>query len=207
MKQDPLNIIVAGVGGQGNIRASEIIGTAAVQSGFRVTIGETYGAAQRGGSVMSHIRISEKSQYGPLIPEGQAHIVLGLEPAEALRVIGDFGNPLTKVIVNPRPIYPVDVLSGELKYPPVEQITAKIENLVDTIHVVETTELAKQAGNASAQNVVMVGCLAGSGWLPMRVQGLEEAIRNIFRGALIELNLQAFRLGLAAAATTTKNRP
>jgi len=85
ISDDPLNIVIAGVGGQGNVLASHIIGQGLMQKGFRVTLGETYGLSQRGGAVMSHIRISERERMGPLIPEGRAHLVLGLEPVEALR--------------------------------------------------------------------------------------------------------------------------
>ncbi|MEM3464229.1 MAG: indolepyruvate oxidoreductase subunit beta, partial [Candidatus Bathyarchaeia archaeon] len=156
MREDPLNIIITGVGGQGNIQASYIIASAAVREGFHVSVGETYGAAQRGGSVMSHIRLSEETQYGPLIPKGRAHIIVGFEPVECLRTIGEFGNRETKVIVNPRPVYPIDVLSGEATYPAMDKILNAIKELVHSVHVVEATELAKEAGDTIVQNIVMV---------------------------------------------------
>lgn len=86
MTKDPYNVIVTGVGGQGNVLASQLIGSVMVELGYKVTIGETYGASQRGGSVMSHLRISKNRQYGPLIPPKCADLVIALEPSEAARV-------------------------------------------------------------------------------------------------------------------------
>jgi indolepyruvate ferredoxin oxidoreductase beta subunit len=191
-----LNIIITGVGGQGNVVASQIFASAAVRDGFYVSVGETYGAAQRGGAVMSHIRLSRETQYGPLTPEGSAHIILGFEPVECLRTIGSFGNEKTKVIVNPRPVYPIDVLSGVSKYPAVEDVLKVITELAYSVHVVEATELAKRAGDPIMQNVVMVGCLAGSGFAPVKAETLREVIAETFAGRRPEANLKAFELGL-----------
>jgi len=195
-KEDLLNIIITGVGGQGNVIASQIFASAAVRDGFYVSVGETYGAAQRGGAVMSHVRLSEEAQYGPLIPEGRAHIILGFEPVECLRTVGSFGNEKTKVIVNPRPVYPIDVLSGALKYPEVEEVLKAIKELVYSVQVVEATELAKKAGDPVMQNVVMVGCLAGSGFTTVKVETLREVVKETFAKRRPEANLKAFDLGL-----------
>ena len=93
MARDPFNIIIAGVGGQGNVLASQILGWIFVSKGYVVTIGETYGASQRGGAVMSHLRISETDQFSPIIPEGKCHLLVSLEPVEALRILEHYGNP------------------------------------------------------------------------------------------------------------------
>ena len=191
-----LNIIITGVGGQGNVVASQIFASAAVQNGFYVSVGETYGAAQRGGAVMSHVRLSRETQYGPLTPEGRAHVILGFEPVECLRTIGSFGNEKTKVIVNSRPVYPIDVLSGATKYPEVEEVLKAVKELVYSVQVVEATELAKKAGDPIMQNVVMVGCLAGSGFTPVKVETLREVIEEIFAKRRPEANLKAFELGV-----------
>jgi indolepyruvate ferredoxin oxidoreductase beta subunit len=195
-KEDPINIIITGVGGQGNVVASQIFASAAVRDGFYVSVGETYGAAQRGGAVMSHVRLSEETQYGPLTPKGRAHIILGFEPVECLRTIGSFGNEKTKAIVNPRPVYSIDVLSGASKYPAVKEVLKAIKELVHSVHMVEATELAKKAGDPIMQNVVMVGCLAGSGFTPVKVETLREVIRETFAKRRPEANLKAFELGL-----------
>lgn len=122
--KDPLNIVVTGVGGQGNILVSEILAKTASAEGFEVTVGEAYGMSQRGGSVSSHIRLSREFQYGPVIPAGQADIIVAFEPVEAARAMVELGHPGSKIIVNPRPVYPVGVLMGKHVYPdPDELIT------------------------------------------------------------------------------------
>jgi len=93
LKHDPYNLIITGVGGQGNVLSSRMLGTMLTAKGFYVTIGETFGASQRGGSVMSHIRVSQRSAWSPQIPSGRAHLVMALEPSEAFRVLGVYGNP------------------------------------------------------------------------------------------------------------------
>jgi indolepyruvate ferredoxin oxidoreductase beta subunit len=194
LEKDPLNLIICGVGGQGNILASQIIASAGIKDGFYVIIGETYGASQRGGAVMSHLRLSDEMQQGPLIPEGLSDIILGFEPVETLRTIHSFGNPKTKVIINPRPIYPIEVLSGRIEYPQVEEVIDAIKKLVEVVKVVEATKIAKGMGETMVQNMVMVGCLAGSGWIPIRIDSFEEAIRDVFPGK--ELNSKAFKAGV-----------
>jgi indolepyruvate ferredoxin oxidoreductase beta subunit len=193
LEKDPLNLIIAGVGGQGNILASQIVATAGIKEELYVTVGETYGASQRGGPVMSHIRFSAQAQCGPLIPEGEADIIVGLEPIEALRIIGDFGNPKTRVIVSPRPIYPIWVLSGQAKYPPVEEVLQKLGELVAEVRVVKAIQ---EGETGLAANVVIVGALAGSGMLPIAVKYYEESIREIVAPKDLDLNLQAFRKGV-----------
>jgi len=91
MDKDPFNLIITGVGGQGNVLASQILGRVLLKNGYSVTVGETYGLSQRGGAVLSHIRVSRTMTLGPLIPMGMAHAVVALEPAEALRVLPDYG--------------------------------------------------------------------------------------------------------------------
>jgi indolepyruvate ferredoxin oxidoreductase, beta subunit len=208
LEKDPLNLIIAGVGGQGNILASQIVATAGIKESLYVTVGETYGASQRGGPVMSHIRFSARAQCGPLIPEGEADIIVGMEPIEALRIIGDFGNPKTRVIVSPRPIYPIWVLSGQAKYPPVEEVLQKLGELVAEVRVVK----AIQEGEAGlAANVVIVGALAGSGMLPIAVKYFEDSIKEIVAPRDVDLNLRAFRKGVElirgkAVALKTRRR-
>ncbi|MCK7485214.1 MAG: 2-oxoacid:acceptor oxidoreductase family protein [Bacillus subtilis] len=122
LSKDPLNLVITGVGGRGTSLASQLIGKALVRENFYVTIGETYGASQRGGAVMSHLRISKESQFSPLIPEGQADIVVALEPVEALRVIGQYGNPSVCAVINSRPIFPTAVTVGDARVSPLEKI-------------------------------------------------------------------------------------
>ena len=195
--EDPWNVVICGVGGQGNVLASQILASAAIKEGFIVTVGETYGASQRGGSVQSHLRFSKRERYGPLIPKGMAHVVIGFEPVEMLRVLAELGSRRTRVIVNPRPIYPIEVLAGDAEYPPVEEILRRARRLAAEVKVVEATEIAKEVGDTLVQNMVMMGCLIGDGLVPLHANAVEKAIEEHFDGKEgYELNLRAFREGM-----------
>lgn len=195
--EDPWNVVICGVGGQGNVLASQILASAAIKEGFIVTVGETYGASQRGGSVQSHLRFSKRERYGPLIPKGMAHVVLGFEPVEMLRVLAELGSRRTRVIVNPRPIYPIEVLAGDAEYPPVEEILRRARRLAAEVKVVGATEIAKEVGDTLVQNMVMMGCLIGDGLVPLHANAVEKAIEEHFDGKEgYELNLRAFREGM-----------
>src|SRR5512136_1045916 len=182
LTKDPLNLIIAGVGGQGNVLASQLIGKAFVKENYFVTIGDTYGASQRGGAVMSHLRISKDSQFSPLIPEGQADILVALEPVEALRVIAQYGNPSTSAVINSRPIYPTAVTVGEAQYPPLDKIKETIRELAQKAWFVDATEIALSLGSPIFTNIIMVGALAGTGLLPLGRKTYEEVIHESFPG-------------------------
>jgi indolepyruvate ferredoxin oxidoreductase beta subunit len=198
--KDPLNIIITGVGGQGNVLLSQFVGKALVREGYHATIGETYGASQRGGAVMSHLRVSRNSQYGPLIAEGQADIVLGLEPLETMRVLSQYGNPGVVVITNSRPVFPAAVTTGEGVYPSPEQISATLEALSSRCWVVDATEIALEMGAPILANIIMMGTLVGAGLLPVGPQAFEAELRESFSGERLDTNLEAFRRGIAATA-------
>lgn len=119
-------MIICGIGGQGNVLASEIVSSTLNDMGYRVAVGETYGASQRGGSVMSHVRVSETEDFGVLIPSGEAHIIIGFEPLETLRMARQYANKETMIIYDPRPVYPLGVLQGNQAYPPVEEISKEL---------------------------------------------------------------------------------
>lgn len=192
---DPFNIVIAGVGGQGNVLSSRLIADAAVAKGFFVAIGETYGAAQRGGAVMSHIRIS-KQDIGPIIPHHSAHLLLGFEPIEALRVGALYLNPSSSAIVNIHPVYPVEVLTGQLEYPLIKEIKKRLRTLCLELFTLDAVDLAQKAGDPLVMNTVMVGALAGADLTPFKAPLLEKEIAKIRR--LKEINLKAFNLGFDA---------
>jgi len=189
------NLIITGVGGQGNVLSSQLIGQALVSKGFFVTIGETYGASQRGGSVMSHVRISLKKQLSPLIPKGKADIVVALEPVEALRVLTIYGHPETVVITNTRPIYPIEVTSGNEKYPGEEEIKKTLESLSREVYYIPATEKAGRLGLPILANIIMIGALLESNLLPLRGEEFRQTLENNFRGERMEINLQALEEG------------
>lgn len=198
-EKDPLNVIVTGVGGQGNVLISQLIGKALVKGGYHVTIGETYGASQRGGAVMSHLRVSRQEQYGPFIPEGQADVILGLEPVETMRVLAQYGHPGVVVIANSRPVYTMAVTTGLAKYPGTEEVARTLEELSSTAWLINATEIALEMGASILTNIVMVGALVGSGALPLRAEAFEAELRESLPSERLDLNLKAFQRGLAEA--------
>jgi indolepyruvate ferredoxin oxidoreductase, beta subunit len=195
MEKDPYNVVVTGVGGQGNVLASQLIGAILVEKGLKVTIGETYGASQRGGSVMSHVRISGQRQYGPLIPPRCADLVLALEPSEAARVLGEFGNPATISVVNTRPVYPVDVISGDLTYPDIDRLFEKVRSLSAKTYFLPATDRALELGSPILANIILLGAAAGAGLLPITEDDLARAIAERVSAAKVDINRTAFRVG------------
>lgn len=206
MEERPVNLIVAGVGGQGNVLASQIIAGAAVFEGFVAVVGETFGASQRGGSVMSHIRLTREKTVGPLIPRGAADVVAALEPMECLRVLKVFGNSRTRVIMNERPNYPLSVLQGEAGYPPLDDLKAEIAGRAVLVLSFPATEVARRAGSPLAANVVLTGALAGTGLLPVGLENYRRVIAELFSGEVRELNLLAFELGVQSARESSHKR-
>ncbi len=197
LPKDPFNIIITGVGGQGNVMASRILSNMLVRRGYQVTIGETFGASQRGGSVMSHIRVSADSTWSPQIPKGQADMIVTLEPIEAIRVLMTYGNPEVKVLTNTRPIYPVGVISGELTYPSIEEIQESIRDLSSKAWFVEATDEALKLGNPILGNIIMIGALAGTGSLPMSREDFQTVIQESLPAGTLDANLKAFDLGVS----------
>ena len=195
LSKDPLNIIIGGVGGQGNVLASQILGEMLVSQGYVITIGETYGASQRGGAVMSHLRISPKDQFSPLIPEGQCDLLVALEPVEGLRILDIYGNPRVMTLLNTRPIHPIDVISGDATYPEVSKVISKIKELSRRVWTLNATEIALEMGDPIFSNIVMLGALCAIDVLPINRQGFETIIRDLLPSRLLEENLKAFDKG------------
>jgi indolepyruvate ferredoxin oxidoreductase beta subunit len=202
LHKDPFNLIIAGVGGQGNILASQVVAQAALIENLHATIGETYGVSQRGGSVMSHIRVTAGAPVGPLIPQGEGDLLVGFEPIETLQVAMEFGNPQTRVILNPRPVYPIGVLAGDLTYPPIERILELLEHHVADLKTLSATDIAREAGEIRAMNLVMVGALAATGLLPMKKESYLRAMEDQFQGQTLEINQRAFERGYEASQPT-----
>ena len=190
-------MVVAGVGGQGNVVGTQLMGMVLTNQGYKVTIGETYGASQRGGSVMSHMRLSRKTQYGPLIPPGHADLVIALEPSEAARVLSRYGNRETVGVVNTRPVYPVDVTSGSASYPDPQKLYEKIASLCKRTYFLPATEKALELGNPILANLIMIGAVAGAGLLPMTATLLGKAVSDCISPQKVEVNVEAFSIGRA----------
>ena len=197
LKKDPINLIIAGVGGQGNVLISRLIGESLVADNYQIIIGESYGASQRGGSVASHIRISKDTACSPVIPEGQVDMILGLEPVESLRILGLYGSRRVFVVTNTRPVHPMSVAIGEADYPTLETIVQSINELSQKAWYVDASQIAINLGVPLLTNMVMVGGLVGTGLLPLKRDLFERQLRGSFEGERLILNLQAFEIGIA----------
>ena len=193
--KDPLNIIISGVGGQGNILATELLASALLEKGYFATVGETYGASQRGGSVMSHVRISATTEYGVLIPLQQADIIVSFEPTDTLRVARDYANKSTLIITDSRPNYPLGVLIGETQYPPIEAIEAELNKLSGQVQIIEATRLAVEAGNSQATNILLMGALTALPSVPIDIDDYERILEQRFSGQVLEMNRKVLKIG------------
>lgn len=198
LQKDPFNVIICGVGGQGNILLSRMLGRILIRKRYLVNIGETFGAAQRGGSVFSSLRISKKQNHGPLIPEGMAHVILSLEPLEALRMLNMFGNPDVVTIFNIQSVYPVGVLSKRFEYPDLEKLKAAINKLSLKSWSLNATEFAMELNSPIVANIIMLGALAGSNTIPVSMEDVKFEIENSFPTNKVELNLKSLDIGFNA---------
>ena len=190
-----VNLIISGVGGQGNVLASQILGRAAIHKGFRVTIGETFGLSQRGGPVMSHVRLSEKKNYGPLIPPNMAHVILGLEPLETYRICREYGNEKTTFIVNSRPVYPLNVIAGEAEYPDSEMIRSVLTQAGGELFWLNATQKAVELGGPILLNMVMIGALCALPGVPFETADIKAVLEDFLPKAKLEQNYRALDLG------------
>jgi len=187
------NIVLAGVGGQGTLLAAEALGIAAVEDDLNVRVSEIHGMAQRGGAVMSMVRIG-KDVLAPTVMEGQADILLGFEPLETLRSL-NYTSEKSLVIMNTLQVPPTELTAKNLKYPSIDEIVEKIQCFTENVTLVDAIKLAKKAGSILTQNVVLLGALVGTGELPMRKVRLIEAIRELVPTKHVDTNLKAFELG------------
>ena len=199
LMKDPLNLVIIGVGGQGNVVISQLISDVLVREGYLVTFAQSYSSAQRGGSVVNYVRISKETECSPLIPAGHADVIVALEPTEAIRMLGQFGNRSVTTIVNPRPIQLMEMAGGEAEYPDLDRLMATIKRLSARTLAIKATEEAQRLGNAIVANVIIVGALVGSGVLPLYRESIEPVLRERFPRA-VELNMIALNRGMELAA-------
>jgi indolepyruvate ferredoxin oxidoreductase beta subunit len=195
--KDPINVIITGVGGQGNLLVSQILGNVLLQKGYLVTVGETLGLSQRGGSVTSHVRASKQESLPPLIPEGLCDLILALEPVEGLRVLGSYGNPEILILTNTRPIMPLDVLAGQAVYPELDLILEKMKILSRCLWTIAATDMALAKGEAILANTIMLGALEALALLPFDRAGVESALKTLVPANRVAGNLDAFDQGRA----------
>ena len=196
------NIIVTGVGGQGSVLLSHIIAEAALKEHgekYNVRVGETFGAAQRGGAVASHVRIGE-AVHGPLTGKGAAHLIIALEPLEALRLGVPYLSPTGTVVMSTAIQPPVDVKVGAADYPPVESIVEALGGLGERVVSFDAAELAREAGSIKVLSMVMLGAAFASGMLPFSTETLRGVIADKVPPDTVDMNLAAFNAGEKAFA-------
>lgn len=189
-------IQIVGVGGQGVLLASTVIGTAAMNAGHRVMMSEVHGMAQRGGSVLSTVRFGDEV-YSPLEAEGGADLIMGFEPAETLRSL-NLGNADTAIVMNLDPVLPSMVAAGFEEYPDVGALVDAVRSVNDHVVTLDATKLAIEAGKAVAANAVMIGAVAAMKDIPLSRDQLRDALVASVPEKFRELNLKAFDLGYSA---------
>ena len=187
------NVLITGVGGQGVILMSQLLGQAAVVDGLKVRGSEVLGMAVRGGSVVSTIRIGSEV-YGPLIPMGKCHLLIGMEPAEALRNIA-YLSPSSLVILNLKRVVPFTVLQGKSKYPRLDEILERLNMNSRRVIRLDAAQLALQAGSPISANMVMLGASFGTGRMPVKLETIKAAIQAHFPARVAPVNIKAFDLG------------
>lgn len=190
------NVVIAGVGGQGVILMSELLGNAAVAEGINVRGSEVLGMAVRGGSVSSTIRLGDEA-LAPLAPTGKTDVLVGMEPAETLRNINNLSES-SLVILNTEKMVPFTVSSLGSVYPEMETIIEKLKLATDKIIQLNATQIAIEAGSQQSANVVMLGALFGQEKLPIKIETVKQEIKNRFSAKLAPVNLKAFDLGYEA---------
>jgi indolepyruvate ferredoxin oxidoreductase beta subunit len=195
LKCDPLDLVITGVGGQGNVLASGVLGRALLTAGYSVTVGETYGLSQRGGPVMSQVRVSREKTLGPLIPEHRATALLGLEPVETLRMTAVYGHPQVVVLTNNRPLLPLAVTGGERDYPADEELRSALEELSGALYWINATDRAMELGNPILANVIMLGALTKLDLLPIGIPELIAALAELFPAEKMGPNEKALAIG------------
>ncbi len=189
-----MRIFFTGVGGQGTILATRLVGEAALEEGLPVVMSEIHGMAQRGGVVESSVVVG--NVFSPTIADGEADVVLAFEPVEAVRALPKC-HAKTVVVSNTVPIVPFTVAVGQSAYPDMESLYALLAAKVGRLVRVDAVALAVQAGSERAVNVAMVGVLAGMGCLPISGANWEKGLEKVAPPRLLDVNLRAFNLGMA----------
>lgn len=183
------SIMIVGVGGQGTLLTSRILGNVGISTGADVKVSEVHGMSQRGGSVVTYVRMGERV-YSPVIEKGEADILLCFEELEALRWV-DYAKKDATIIINTQRIDPMPVITGKARYP--ENIIGKIRAKYPNVVTVPALELAASCGSIKAVNVVMIGVLARRTDIPEETW--LDAIRTTVKPQFIDLNIEAFRKG------------
>ncbi len=187
------NIVMCGVGGQGTVLASKIIAQTAIRNNMNARVGETHGMSQRGGTVISHVRIGSEV-YGALIPEAQGDCMLAFEPVESLRYM-NYVKKDAYVIVNEHPIVPTSVNAGLATYPRFEEVKKELQRVTNNIISVDASRIASDAGGIISLNMVILGMFSQIPNCPFSKEEIKKSIEELVKPKFIQLNLNAFDQG------------
>ncbi len=183
------NIMIVGVGGQGSLLASKLLGHLLLTEGYDVKVSEVHGMSQRGGSVVTYVRFGDKV-YSPVIDKGQADFIVSFEKLEAARYV-EYLKVGGRIVVNTQQIDPMPVITGAAAYP--ENLIEKMEAAGAAVDAMDCLTLAEQAGSSKAVNIVLMGRL--SRYFDIPEEKWQQAIRECVPPKFVELNLKAFALG------------
>jgi len=185
-------IQLIGVGGQGTIKASTIIGEAAMKKGLNVVMSELHGMAQRGGTVITEFKIGNADS--PLIEEGAADLMIAFEPLEALRAINKV-NKNSFVIVNSSPIVPFTVSLGISEYPELSSVFKELKTKIKHLFIIDAQKIAKEAGNIISENMVLLGAAIATPGFPVSKELIIQSMKENLPPKSLEINLEAFEKG------------
>ena len=183
------NVMIVGVGGQGSLLASKLLGALLVAEGYDVKVSEVHGMSQRGGSVVTYVRFGD-AVYSPVISKGEADFIVSFEKIEAARYAENLKKD-GKIIVYSQMIDPMPVITGAAQYP--EQVLDELRGKGVFVDEIDALALAQQAGNAKSVNIVLMGRLAK--YFPIEKEKWIEAIKNTVKPQFVDVNLKAFELG------------
>ncbi len=183
------NVMIVGVGGQGSLLASKLLGVLLTAEGFDVKVSEVHGMSQRGGSVVTYVRYGEKV-YSPIIAEGEADYIISFEKIEAARYAKCLKKD-GKIIVNTQQIDPMPVIIGNAEYP--VNVLEELKGKGVFVDDIDALELAEKVGNVKSVNIVLMGRLAK--YLDIDYDKWVEAIRNSVKPQFVDINIKAFELG------------
>ena len=183
------NVMIVGVGGQGSLLASKLLGKLLTQEGFDVKVSEVHGMSQRGGSVVTYVRFGDKV-YSPVIAHGEADFIVSFEKLEAARYLSCLAKD-GKIVVNAQSIDPMPVITGDAVYP--ETVLDEVRAKGVFVDEIDALSLAREAGNAKSVNIVLMGRLAK--YFDIPYENWIEAIKNTVKPQFVDVNLKAFALG------------
>lgn len=181
--------MIVGVGGQGSLLASKLLGYLLLQEGYDVKVSEVHGMSQRGGSVVTYVRFGEKV-YSPIIDRGEADVIISFEQLEAARYL-EYLKPEGRIVTNVQMIDPMPVITGAASYP--ENLIEKMTAMGIKVDAMDCLSLAQEAGSAKAVNIVLMGRL--SRYFDIPVEKWQQAIRDLVPAKFVDINLKAFDLG------------